>query len=57
MPEYRLFHFKNGRIVGVTVIVAEDDNSAEVQAAGKLTGRKGELWRGAKLLRTFNSDP
>lgn len=57
MPEYRLYYFDGGHISGVTVIVAVSDHAAEMQAARRVARGKAELWRGARKLRTFDSDP
>ena len=57
MPEYRLYYFEGGHIRAARVIVAPNDSEAEVLAAQRLDGRKAELWRGAKMLRTFKGDP
>jgi len=57
MPEYRLYYFEGGHIRAATVIVAPNDAVAEALAAQRLDGRRAELWRGAKMLRTFRGDP
>ena len=57
MPEYRLYYLEGEHICGVTVIFAVSDQAAEAQAAQRLDGRKGELWRGAWKLRIFNCKP
>ena len=57
MPGYRLYYFEGGHIRAARVIVAPNDAAAEVLEARRLDGRKAELWRGAKMLRTFKGDP
>ncbi len=56
MRSYRLYRIDgSGRIESGTVINASSDDSAIAEASTILEGRRGELWLGQQLVRSFSA--
>ena len=57
MPEFRLYHLKDGHISRADELAASDDLEAVKAAKALVDGLPAELWSGKRKIHVFNPAP
>jgi len=57
MFDYRLFHLRDGKIIGTEEFRADSDEAAVVHASELRGGGAAELWHGLRKIWTFEGHP